>query len=277
MKGEGMGEQEDVPAGIDPNTPSVARMYDYYLGGKDNFASDRAAAEQFMRVVPGIREMTRANRAFLSRVVDLLVRQGVRQFLDIGSGLPTQDNVHQVAHRIAPDTRVVYVDNDPIVLVHGRALLEDNHLTSVVQGDMREPEKLLTDPQIESAVDFTQPVAVLLISMLHFIPDDALVAHIITTIRERLAPGSHLIVTHAFEANVSAEVHEAGQQVYRSTSAGALTSRGPEQLAELLSGMELLEPGIVPVEAWRSEYNEYGEKITVDFTKPGILGVVGRS
>ncbi|MEU0479120.1 SAM-dependent methyltransferase [Streptosporangium sp. NPDC006013] len=272
-----MTKQEAVPAGIDPNTPSVARMYDYYLGGKDNFASDRAAAEQFMRVVPGIREMTRANRAFLSRVVELLVRQGVRQFLDIGSGLPTQDNVHQVAHRIAPDTRVVYVDNDPIVLVHGRALLEENHLTSVIQGDMREPEKLLTDPQIESAIDFTQPVAVLLISMLHFIPDDALVAHIITTIRERLAPGSHLIVTHAFEANVSAEVHEAGQQVYRSTSAGALTSRGPEQLAELLSGMELLEPGIVPVEAWRSEYNEYGEKTTVDFTKPGILGVVGRS
>lgn len=252
-------------------------MYDYYLGGKDNFASDRAAAEEFMQLVPGIREMTRSNRVFLSRIVELLTREGIRQFLDIGSGLPTQDNVHEVAHRVAPDTRVVYVDNDPIVLVHGRALLENNKFTTVIHGDMREPEKLLADVQAESSLDFTQPVAVLLISMLHFIPDDALVDNIMTTIRERLAPGSYLIVTHAFEGDVSAEVREAGKQVYRSTSAGALNSRGPARLAELLDGMELLEPGIVPVEAWRSEYDEYGEEIVIDFTKPNILGVVGRN
>ncbi|WP_329427594.1 SAM-dependent methyltransferase [Streptosporangium sp. NBC_01495] len=268
-----MTEQEAVPAGIDPSIPSVARMYDYYLGGKDNFASDREAAEQFIRIVPGIREMARDNRAFLSRAVELLARQGVRQFLDIGSGLPTRDNVHQVAQRVAPESRVVYVDNDPIVLVHGRALLEDNAFTSVVQADMREPEKLLTHPQVESAIDFTRPVAVLMVSMLHFIPDDALVARIMSEIRQRLVPGGHLVITHAFEAEVSAEVREAGQKVYRSTSAGALTSRGPEQLAELLSGMDLLEPGVVPVEAWRPEYDE---DVTVDFTKPGILGVVGR-
>ncbi|WP_436762547.1 SAM-dependent methyltransferase [Streptosporangium sp. V21-05] len=270
-----MTRHEDVPVGIDPSVPSVARMYDYYLGGKDNFASDREAAEQFIRVMPGIREMARDNRAFLSRVVELLARQGVRQFLDIGSGLPTRDNVHQVAHRVAPESRVVYVDNDPIVLTHGRALLEDNPFTSVVQADMREPEELLAHPQIEGVIDFTRPVAVLMISMLHFIPDDALVTRIMSAIRERLVPGGHLVVTHAFAGEVSAEVHEAGQKVYRSTSAGALTSRGPEQLTELMSGMgmDLLEPGVVPVEAWRPEYDE---DVTVDFTRPGILGVVGR-
>ncbi|GAA2846091.1 SAM-dependent methyltransferase [Streptosporangium fragile] len=271
-----MTEHSAVPAGIDPNTPSVARMYDYYLGGKDNFASDRAAAEQFMRVLPGIREMARDNRAFLTRVVELLAREGVRQFLDIGSGLPTQDNVHQVAHRVAPEARVVYVDNDPIVLVHGRALLEDNPFTSVVQADMREPEELLAHPEVEGVIDFTRPVAVLLISMLHFIPDEALVTRVTTAIRERLAPGSYLVITHAFEGDVSAEVQEAGQKVYRSTSAGALTSRGPERLAELMSGLDLLEPGVVPVGAWRPERGEYDEEIVVDLTKPNILGVVGR-
>lgn len=248
-------------------------MYDYYLGGKDNFASDREAAERFIRILPGIREMARENRAFLSRVVELLARQGVRQFLDIGSGLPTQDNVHQVARRVAPESRVVYVDNDPIVLVHGRALLDDSPFTSVVQADMREPEKLLAHPQIESDIDFGRPVAVLMISMLHFIPDEALVTHIMATIRERLAPGSHLVVTHAFAGEVSAETHEAAQEVYRPTTAGAIVPRGPERLTELLGGMELLEPGVVPVEAWRPGHD--GE-VTVDFTRPSILGVVGR-
>ncbi|GAA4196753.1 SAM-dependent methyltransferase [Streptosporangium oxazolinicum] len=247
-------------------------MYDYYLGGKDNFASDREAAEQIVRIVPDIRRIARDNRAFLSRVVELLARQGVRQFLDIGSGLPTQDNVHQVVHRVAPESRVVYVDNDPIVMVHGRALLEDNVFTSVVQADMREPERLLAHPQIEGALDFTRPVAVLMISMLHFIPDEDLVTRIMAVIRERLVPGSYLVITHAFAADVSPDSYEAGQEVYRSTSAGALTSRGPERLAELMRGSELLEPGVVPVEAWRPE----GKEVTADFTKAGILGVVGR-
>ncbi|MBB2912479.1 hypothetical protein FHS43_003762 [Streptosporangium becharense] len=268
-----MTEHQAVPPGIDPNTPSVARMYDYYLGGKDNFASDRAAAEQFIQVLPGIREMARANREFLAKVVELLTRQGVRQFLDIGSGLPTQDNVHQVAQRVAPETRVVYVDNDPIVLVHGRALLEDNPATSVVQADMREPEELLAHPEVEGVIDFTRPVAVLLVSMLHFIPDEDLVSRITAAIRARLAPGSHLVITHAYEGDVSAEVHEAGQRVYRSTTAGSLTSRGPARLAELVEGMEVLEPGIVPVEAWRPEHDE---DVVVDLTKPAILCVVGR-
>ncbi|MCG5218661.1 SAM-dependent methyltransferase [Streptosporangium sp. KLBMP 9127] len=266
---------EHAPVGIDPTVPSVARMYDYYLGGKDNFASDRAAAEQFIQVVPGIREMARSNRAFLSRVVELLAAEGVRQFLDIGSGLPTRENVHQIAHRTAPDAQVVYVDNDPIVLVHGRALLADNPRTRVVQADMREPEDLLANEEIEDVVDFDRPVAVLLVSMLHFVSDDAVVERVTTAFRERLAPGSYLVITHAFEGDVSAEVQEAGQRVYRSTTTGSITSRGPKDLAELVAGMEVLEPGIVPVQAWRPGEDE--DEVAVDFTLPGILGVVART
>ncbi|WP_405139820.1 SAM-dependent methyltransferase [Sphaerisporangium sp. NBC_01403] len=268
-----MAEHTNLPASIDPTIPSVARMYDYYLGGKDNFAADRRAAEQFITVLPGIREMARANRAFLARVVDLLAREGIRQFLDIGSGLPTQENVHQIAHRVDPEVRVVYADNDPIVLVHGRALLADHRHSTVVQADMREPEALLAHPEIVSALDFDRPVAVLLVSMLHFVPEEALVTRIVATIRERLAPGSHLIITHAFAGDVSAEVHEAGQQVYRSTTTGSLTSRGADRLAELLAGMTLLEPGIVPVQAWRPDYE--GDA-AFDPAKPAILAAVAR-
>ncbi|MEU4830194.1 SAM-dependent methyltransferase [Streptosporangium sp. NPDC023615] len=271
-----MTNHDAVSEGIDPSTPSVARMYDYYLGGKDNFASDREAAEQFIQVLPGIRQMVRENRAFLSRSVEFVARQGVDQFLDIGSGLPTRENVHEVAHRVTPEARVVYVDIDPIVLSHGRALLEDNPHTSVVQADMREPELLLTHPEIDGVVDFTRPVAVLLTAMLHFVPDEAVVTRILTAIRERLVPGSHVIVSHAFEGDVSAEVHEAGQRPYRLTNAGGLTSRGPERLAELMEGLEILEPGVVPVHAWRPASPEDGEDVVIDLTAPGILGLVGR-
>ncbi|MFC4584842.1 SAM-dependent methyltransferase [Sphaerisporangium corydalis] len=268
-----MTEHTVPPDGIDPATPSVARMYDYYLGGKDNFAADREAAEAFMAILPGVREMARANRAFLARGVNLLARQGIRQFLDIGSGLPTQENVHQVAHRVDPEARVVYADNDPIVLVHGRALLADNPYTTVVQADMREPEALLAHPEISGALDFSRPTAVLMLSMLHFISDDALVARIVRRLRERLVPGSHLLITHAFEGDATPEAHEAGQRIYRSTSSGSLTSRGTDQLAELLEGTTLLEPGIVPVQSWRPEYE--GD-LTFDPTKPAILATIAQ-
>ncbi|GGS45851.1 hypothetical protein GCM10010156_00620 [Planobispora rosea] len=266
-------DDEKAPAGIDPTIPSVARMYDYYLGGKDNFASDREAAENFIKVLPGIREMARSNRAFLSRAVSEIAGRGVRQFLDIGSGLPTQENVHQVAHRIIPDARVVYVDNDPIVMAHGRALLEDNPHTTVVQADMREPKALLDHPDIQTKIDFNQPVAVLLLAMLHFVPDDGDATAIVAAIREKLAPGSYLILSHAYAGDVSEEKHARGQEVYRTTATGSLTSRGPGHLAAYADGLEVLDPGIVPVQAWRPEFDGDAE---YDLGKPNILGVVAR-
>ncbi|MFB9723535.1 SAM-dependent methyltransferase, partial [Planobispora longispora] len=266
-------DDEQAPAGIDPTIPSVARMYDYYLGGKDNFAADREAAEKLMSIVPGVRETARANRAFLRKAVGEIAGQGVRQFLDIGSGLPTQENVHQVAHRITPEARVVYVDNDPIVLAHGRALLEDNPHTTVVQADMREPKALLDHPDIRERIDFDQPVAVILLAMLHFIPDDDDAAAIVTAVREKLAPGSYLVISHGYAGNASADVIARGTGIYRSTNAGSATLRTPAHLAAYTEGLEVLDPGIVPVESWRPEFEE---DAVPDFTKHGALCVVAR-
>ena len=167
-----MGELEQGPPGIDVTIPSVARMYDYYLGGKDNFAADREAAGKIIAAVPSARDSARRNREFLGRAVRFAAESGIRQFLDIGAGLPTQENVHQVALRTAPDSRVVYVDNDPIVLVHGRALLADNRQTTVIQGDLHDPDAILNDPKLTAHLDLDRPMAVLLVAILHFIPDE---------------------------------------------------------------------------------------------------------
>nr|BFE87607.1 hypothetical protein GCM10020093_102080 [Planobispora longispora] len=197
----------------------------------------------------------------------------MRQFLDIGSGLPTQENVHQVAHRVVPDAQIVYVDNDPIVMSHGRALLEDNPHTVVVQADMREPKALLDHPEILARIDFDRPVAVLLVAMLHFVPDDDAAAAIVAAIREKLAPGSHLVISHGHLGTTSTEQQTRAKNTYRPTSAGPLTPRGPAHLAAYTDGLEVLEPGIVPVQAWRPEFEGDAE---VDLSKPGILGVVAR-
>ncbi|GAA3445007.1 SAM-dependent methyltransferase [Planomonospora venezuelensis] len=266
-------DDEQAPAGIDPTIPSVARMYDYYLGGKDNFASDREAAENFMAAVPGVREVARANRAFLRKAVAEIAGQGVRQFLDIGSGLPTQENVHQVAHRIIPDAKVVYVDNDPIVMAHGRALLADNPHTVVVQADMREPKALLDHPEIRANIDFDRPVAVIMLAMLHFVPGDDEAAAIVTAVRETLAPGSYLVLSHGHLGTTSAEEQARAKDTYRPASAGSITPRGPAHLAAYTEGLEVLDPGIVPVQAWRPEFEE---DAAYDLGKPGILGVVAR-
>src|SRR6201991_3158168 len=168
-----MTEHEQAPAGVDVTVPSVARMYDYLLGGKDNFPADREAAAHIAQLSPNAKEIARANRAFLGRAVATAAAEGgIRQFLDIGTGLPTQENVHQVAGRVSPGSRVVYVDFDPIVLVHARALLAETADTIVVQGDMRDPEAVLGHPEIPRHLDFGQPLAVLMVAVLHFIPDD---------------------------------------------------------------------------------------------------------
>src|SRR5690606_14751785 len=161
MNGRGDGEGRDMeqaPPGIDPTVPSVARIYDYVLGGKDNFAVDREAAEKLLRASPNAREEALANRRFIGRAVRFLVGNGIRQFLDIGAGLPTQENVHEVALRAATESRIVYVDNDPIVLVHARELLADDRQTIAVEGDLREPEGILNNPEVTGHLDFSRPI-----------------------------------------------------------------------------------------------------------------------
>ena len=257
---------------IDPETPSVARMYDYYLGGKDNFASDRAAAQQVVAAMPNVPEFTRANRALLSRAVTMMAARGVRQFIDIGSGLPTQENVHEVAQRAAPDSRVVYVDNDPIVLTHARALLADNPLTTVVRADLREPETVLGHPEVKARIDFDQPVGLLLLAILHFIPDEERPADIVARLRAPLVPGSYLAISHGHRGEVAQDVEDQVRSAYGRTGAGDIIPRGVDEVAAFFEGTELVGPGLVQVADWQAD----GEPRPLDMSRPGFLAGVGR-
>lgn len=255
---------------IDPETPSVARMYDYYLGGKDNFAADRRAADQVVAAMPNVLEFTRANRRLLSRAVTMMAGRGVRQFIDIGSGLPTRENVHEVAQRAAPDARVVYVDNDPIVLVHARALLADNPLTAVVQGDLREPERIMDDPEVRARIDFDRPVGLLLLAILHFVPDEDRPAEIVAKLRKPLAPGSFLAISHGHRGEVGQAVEDQVRSAYGRTGAGDIVPRGIDEVMRFFEGTELIGPGLVQVADWRPD----AEPFQPDTSRPGFLAGV---
>ncbi len=245
--------EEWAPAGIDTTTPSVARMYDYYLGGKDNFESDRAAAEKVLSTAPETRVAARENRAFLRRVVRYLATEcGIRQFIDVGTGLPTQSNLHEIVHELAPEARIVYVDNDPVVLVHARALLAEggtSDTVSVIQGDLRRPDDIVTHPNLRRLIDFSEPVAVLFVAVLHFVTDDEDPHRIVHRFRDAMAPGSYLMISHA-SAN-DTDVDEA-VRVYRQATA-SITPRTATQVASLFTGCDLLEPGAVTTSRWRPE------------------------
>lgn len=237
-------------AGIDPNVPNVARMYDYYLGGKDNFASDRAAADRILKIFPETRDSARENRAFLARAVHLLVESGIRQIVDLGSGLPTRGNTHEIAHEIAPDAHVVYVDYDSVVCAHSRAILGNDDNVTVVQADVRAPETLLAE--LHGHVDFDQPVAFLLLAVLHFVPDEnpdgAGAYQIIERLREVSAPGSHLVVSHGTDAKP--DTTPEALEIYNRATA-ALSLRTHAEISRFFDGYELLEPGLVFPREWR--------------------------
>ena len=270
-----MSTDEWVPPGVDPSVPSVARMYDYYLGGKDNFPSDREAAEKVIaiskQVGNDVREAARANRRFLGRALELLTDLGLRQFLDIGTGLPTQENVHQVVLRRAPESQVVYVDNDPIVLVHARALLADNPQTLVLEGDLRDPDGLLANPLLRARIDFDQPVALILCAIVQFIADDGEAQRIVGRLLQGLPSGSHVVISHVFPGEGHDEELAEVDGVYSRTAAGNFTLRTRAQINALLAGAELLPPGLAPVEDWRPDSTE-----SFDFTRPTYLGAVAR-
>lgn len=238
-----------IPTKVDVTKPSVARGYDYLLGGKDNFAVDRAFAQEWIDNAPGIVDEALENRAFLGRVVDYLAGEaGIRQFIDLGTGLPTQENVHQVAQRVAPGARVVYVDNDPIVLAHGRALLATNDATTVITADMRRPEQILADSDLRKLIDVDEPVAVLFISVLHCIPDADDPAGIVGKMLEAFPPGSYLALSHLVSDDpVAAEQLTA--MMLAKTEWGRV--RSPEETRAFFDGLELVEPGLVDVRQWR--------------------------
>jgi hypothetical protein len=261
---------------IDTSRAHPARMYDYLLGGKDHFEADREAIGALLKAVPNARTGARENRAFLGRAVQYLVAEaGIRQFLDIGSGLPTAHNVHDVAQSVAPDSRVVYVDNDPIVMAHARALLTSDPAgrTGYVQADLHDPEAILRHPSVRETLDFAAPVALMLVAVLHFFPDDQDPAGIVSTLVSALPQGSYLVASQTTTDFLDeAKSAEGVQAVQR---AGVpFQSRTAADFADLaFTGLELVAPGLVPVSEWRPE-TEPG--LIPPPSEVGYLGAVAR-
>jgi S-adenosyl methyltransferase len=243
-----------VPPEIDTSKPHSARMYDYFLGGKDNFAADRETADKAMKAWPAVRTASRENRAFLGRAVRYLAAEaGITQFLDLGSGLPAVGNVHEIAQDVNPAARVVYVDNDPIVLAHGRALLNSTPegKSVYIEADMREPEKILAHPVVRDTLDFSEPIALMLVAVLHFFPDDDDVRRIVEPLVGALPSGSYVASSHG-TAEFEPAAIEAGK-AYRRGGIG-VTGRDADVFAErVFNGLTLVPPGVVVVSEWRPE------------------------
>jgi SAM-dependent methyltransferase len=234
-----------------PDVPSPARIYDYLLGGKDNYPADRKAAEELLAAVPDARRFAQQNRLFLGRAVRYLAAEaGIRQFIDIGTGLPTQGNVHEIAQRAAPGARVVCVDNDPIVLTHGRALLHGVPNTGIIEQDLRRPATILGDPELRNLIDLTQPAGLLLVAVMHFITDEDGPAGLIRELVDGIAPGSYLVLSHA-TADSRPESAE-GEKVYERATT-SIHSRTRDEVAAMVAGLDLVEPGLVWGPQWRPD------------------------
>ena len=244
-----------LPPEFNTGTAHPARVYNYWLGGKDNFAADRRVGDSVMAAIPSAPLLARENRAFLGRAVHYLAAEaGIRQFLDIGTGIPSAGNTHEVAQAAAPDARVIYIDNDPIVLAHARALMTSDPAgaTEFILGDFRETGKILADPAVDRTLDFDQPVALMLIALLHFFTDDENPQAIVSSLLDALPSGSYLAITNLtadfMDPDQAARATQAGQQ-------GGITyvPRTQAEVAAFFSGLDLVDPGVVAMQAWRPE------------------------
>ncbi|WP_026468591.1 SAM-dependent methyltransferase [Amycolatopsis balhimycina] len=242
---------EWVPPGVDISVPSIARTYDFMLGGGHNFAVDRAVGEEIERVMPGLRDSARVSRAFLGRAVRFMTGQGIRQFLDIGSGIPTVANVHEVAQAQDPDCRVVYVDRDPVAVAHSELMLAGNDRAAIVQADMRDPEKILDSPQVRELIDLDEPLGLLMLLMLHWVPDESGPLELVGRYRAALAPGSFFALTHVTGDHQGENLEEATEVIKESRSPDQVTLRTHAQVSALFAGFELIEPGLVGCGEWR--------------------------
>ncbi|HET6214601.1 MAG TPA: SAM-dependent methyltransferase [Micromonosporaceae bacterium] len=248
--------------------PSAARIYDYLLGGSYNFAVDREIAEQLLAVDPRIRTAAQANRAFLRRAVRHLAGAGVRQFLDLGSGIPTVGNVHEVAQRAAPDAKVVYVDIDPMAVAHSREIIGADPHVAILQADVRDPGSILTDPAVRDLIDFTAPIAILLVALLHFIPDSDRPAEFIAEYRDAVPSGSYLVIAQVARVDQTTAAQEEAKRAY--TRAVPVTLRKRDELRVLFAGFDLIEPGLVEAAQWRPESADAVELIDL---VPQLAGV----
>jgi hypothetical protein len=258
---------------IDTTTPHPARRYNYWLGGKDNFAADRASGDAIQAAMPGIRLMALENRMFLGRAVKYLAERGVDQFLDIGTGIPAPGNTHEVAQSVIPTARTVYVDNDPIVLTHARALLTSapTGTNAYLDADIREPGSILNHPDLATTLDFTRPIALMLVAVLHFVRDDEDPAGIVSKLLGALPAGSYVVVSHA---TWEYQTPEAIAELTASNRDGRFAARTGEQLAALLAGTDFIDPGLVSVSRWRAENESQPRPSIEDVSCNGVVAKI---
>jgi SAM-dependent methyltransferase len=261
-----------APPQFDLSKPSASRVYDYLLGGSHNFEVDREMADRMLRLAPEAAVAAQANRDFLGRAVRYLVSQGIRQFLDIGSGIPTVGNVHEIAHRYAPEARVAYVDIDPVAIIHSRHILAGNPRCRAVEADLRQPEQLLAEPMVRELLDFDQPVAVLLVAVLHFMQDSDQPGALVARLREALVPGGHLVISHAsFPPANSTEITQARRGYERTTT--PLVLRAPDEITGFFDGLTLVEPGLVTVARWRPDTSQGAPTAAASDRLPALAAV----
>jgi hypothetical protein len=247
---------DDAATKLDAGVPHSARLWNYWLGGKDNFAVDRAVADQILAMVPEMVESARADRAYLGRVVRYLAGEvGIRQFLDVGTGIPTANNTHEVAQQIAPTSRIVYVDNDPLVLVHARALLTSHPegRTDYLEADLREPEKIIEGAR--RTLDFDQPIGLTMLGILNFVPDDDVAAQLVARLVEALPPGSYLAISHP-TTEINGETMIEALRLWNDGPAAKMVLRSAEQVKHLFGDLDMVEPGVVSCSQWRPDKGE---------------------
>lgn len=261
-----MAEMERTPRGVDPHEPRSARVFDYLLGGKDNYEVDRALAHRILAVAPETKSLAWFSRNFLLHAVRLAAAAGIRQFVDLGSGIPTSPNVHEVAHETHPAARVAYVDNDPVVFVHCNALMGNHPAVSALHADVRHPADLLNRLETESGIDFTQPVAVTMVGVLHFVMDEEDPAGLLAHYRDALAPGSYLAFTHGADISHPEIIERTSKDAMNTSS--QVKYRSCEEVTAFLDGFENLDPGVVPLQRWLDD--------DLPDTRLVLYGAVGR-
>lgn len=239
------------PGETDEDVPSTARLYDYLLGGAHNFAADRRLGEKFLTALPSARDVARCNRAFLRRAVVTLAESGIRQFLDIGSGIPTVGTVHEIAHGLDPQAGVVYVDNESVAVAHSELLLDGDHRAAAIRADLREPDRILQHPETRRLLDFSQPIGLLMVGVLHFIPHRSDVAGIVRQYHDALSPGSFLALSHC-TADIEPDDMAGVVEVMRDSTA-PVHPRTHAEVTELFGGFELIDPGVVGTALWRPD------------------------
>jgi O-methyltransferase involved in polyketide biosynthesis len=249
--------------------PNQARIYDYLLGGHNSLPVDREVADALLALTPIARATAVENRRFLGRAVRFLAAQGIRQFLDVGAGLPTQENVHQIAQQTAPDARILYVDNDPTVIAEGQALLTNENHVAMAEGDLRQPASILALPEVHRLLDLRQPVALLLIGVLYFISEDEDPYSMVTQLRDALAPGSYLAISHATSDTLTTEQLAEGTRIYNRGPGATLRTR--VQIERFLDGFDLVDPGLVLVSHWRPD-----GRLPSSADTPAMFGAIGQ-